>query len=178
MGADAVHRGKILPSVAILLVTELVQEHALSVRTLLMAEPGGAIFRRAQLRPQDSFAVHGAVDRLDAFGRVLLPLECHIDTERLVLAVRAFPIANRDFLDVAVLTKKFGATQRSKQFVFSNRWSQTCHINKVLLHDSYTDEVLAILFLRLALLNFLLPLFSCSLLLIFLDVGPKLGDPK
>ncbi len=111
LGVDAVHRGQILPAVAVLLVAQLVQEHALTIRALLMAKPGGAILGCSQLSPENSIAVLRAVNSLDAPAGVLLSLKCHINAERLVVAVVALATANRNLQDIAVLTEELGPTE-------------------------------------------------------------------
>jgi hypothetical protein len=88
-----------------------VEKHALPIRALLVPQPCGAVLGRTQLRLKNTIAILGAVDCLNAALRILLFLERHINAERLVLAIRASPIANRDLLDVSVLTEKLGLAQ-------------------------------------------------------------------
>lgn len=59
------------------------------------------------LRLQHPVAVVRAVNRLDTAHSFVGSFERDVDTQRVVLAIRAFPIANRNLLNVAVLPKEF-----------------------------------------------------------------------
>ncbi len=93
------------------------------------------------------------------------------------MAVLALPIANRNFLDRAILSEELGFTESFEEFFFADVGCQTCHINEVFLNDSDTDQVLSVFLFNLALLEFFLSLFLCPFLLILLDVCSELGDP-
>lgn len=153
------------------------QEHALAVATLLVSKPCGTVLGSAKLRFEYAIAVHRAVDSLDASGRIVLLLKGHVDTKRLRLAIRSFAIANRNLLDVTILAEEFRPPQRLQELVFGNRRRKTCHVNQVLLDYADADQVLAISLVDLALLHFLLTLFSRSLLLVLLDIRPELRNP-
>jgi hypothetical protein len=94
----------------------------------------------------------------------------------MMLAVWTFPITDGYFLDVAILTEEFGFSQCLEQFVFSDSGCKTGDINQVLLDDTDTNEVFAILLFGLAFLYLFLSLFLRSFLLVFLNVGAKLGN--
>lgn len=175
---DAVDGRQILPAVTVLLVAQLVQEHALPVRTLLVAEPSGAILGRAQLGSEHPIAVLRAIHGLDAPGGVLLLLERDVDTQRLVLAIVAFAAADRNLEDVAVLTEELGPAEGLEQLLLADSRCQTGHINQVLLNDPNANEVFAILPLGLASLRFLLALFLRTLFLVFLYIRSKLGNSR
>jgi hypothetical protein len=91
--------------------------------------------------------VHG----LDTTRRFFRVFEGDVYAQGLVLAIRALSVTDRDLLNIAVLTKEFGLSQRLEQLVFSNSWSQACDIDQVLLNDTHTDEILTVLLFSFAL---------------------------
>lgn len=103
-------------------------------------------------------------------------LEGDVDSQRLGLTIRALPIADRNLLDISVLAKKLGFTQRLEQFVFPNRGRQPRDVDEVLLDDAHSDEVPAVLLFRLALLSLFLALLLGTSFLVLLDVCAELGD--
>lgn len=153
------------------------EEHALPVRTWLVPQPCRAVLGRSQLCLEDTAVVDGAVDGLYATLCLLLRLERDVDTKGLVLAVGAFPVADGDLLDVAILAEEFGLSERLEKLVFAYAVRQPRDVHQVLLYDADANEVLSVLLLGLAFLCFLLPLLLCPLLLVLLDVGLELGDP-
>jgi len=116
------------------------------------------------------------VNSLDAPGGVVLPLERHINAERLVLAVGALATADRYLQNVAVLAEELGLAESFEQLILPDCRCQPGHINQVLLNNPDANKVLAILFFGLALLYLLLALFGGSLLLVLLNVRSKLGN--
>ncbi len=114
---------------------------------------------------------------MNASRRILLLFESNVDTERLVLTVRGFAVADRDFLDIAVLAEEFLFTQGLEQLILANCRSQASYVNKILLHNAYSDQVFAIFFLSFAFLCLLLALLGSPFFLVLLDIGTKLGNP-
>lgn len=104
---NAIQRRQILPSVAVFLIAQLMQEHALSVDTWFMPEPGGAVLGRSQLCPKNSIPVLRPVDSLDTSGSIVLLLESDVYTEGLCLAIGRFAIAYGNLLDIAILAEEF-----------------------------------------------------------------------
>lgn len=94
-----------------------------------------------------------------------------------MLSVGTFTVADGNLLDGSVLTEEFGPSQSLKQLVFPDSRCQPGDINQVFLDDPHANKVLAVLLFGFALLNFFMPLLLRSLLLIFLDIGTKLGNP-
>jgi hypothetical protein len=93
-----------------------------------------------------------------------------------LLAVRAFAIANRNLLDVAILAEELRPAQGLQQFVLPHSRCETCHVNEVLLDDADANQILAIVFLSFAFLYLFLSLFRCSPFLILLYVRSELCD--
>jgi hypothetical protein len=174
---NTIHRRQVLSGVAVLFVTTFVKEHAASVSTLLMLQPGRTIFGRSQLSAQDTVAVQRPVHGSNAAVGLLGPLKGDIDAERRVLALATLAVGDGDLLDVSVLAEELGLSQRLGQLVLANRGRQAGHINQVLLNDSNADEVLSVLLLDLSLLRFFLSLLLRSLLLVLRYVGAELGFP-
>jgi hypothetical protein len=111
---------------------------------------------------------------LDTPGRLLGLLESNVDAEGQILAIRALPIADRNLLDVTILSEEFRLPQSLQQVFFSDGRSQACDIDKVLLDHPNPDEVLAVFLLCFALLKFFLPLVLGSSSLVLLNVGTEL----
>jgi len=124
---------------------------------------------------QVSVAVHGSVDGLYAPRCLLGLLEGDVNPKGVRLPVRTFPVADGDFLDVAVLPEELGFPQRLKQLVFSNGRRQSGDVHEVLLYDANTNQISAVLLLSLSLLGLFLSLLLGSLPLALLDVRAKLG---
>jgi hypothetical protein len=153
------------------------QEHAVSIRARLVAQPGGTVFGCAELGSEDPVAVLGTINCLDATSSILLLLEGHIDAKRLVLTVGAFATADGDLEDVAVLAEELGLAEGLEELVFADCRGQAGHVNQVLLDNPNADEILAALLLGLAFLGFFLALLLGTFLLVLLDVCAELGDP-
>lgn len=81
LSVNAIHGREVLPSVAILLIAELMKKHALPVGALLMAKPGGAVLRCTELCSKHPISILGSINCLDAAGGVFLFLEGDIDTK-------------------------------------------------------------------------------------------------
>ena len=78
-------------------------------------------------------------------------------------------------MNVSILAEKLWFPQCLKKLIFTNSWIETGHVNEIFLNDANTNKILAIFFLSLAFLYFLLPLLGSSFFLVFLDVGAKFG---
>jgi len=135
-----------------------VQKHALTVVALLVSKPGRTVFGRAKLRLEDPFAVLRAVDSLDAALCILLFLESDVDSKGLVVTILSLPIANRNLLDVAILPEKLRLSEGLEQLVLSYGRSQAGDVDEVFLDDANADEVLARVFLGIAILYLFLAL--------------------
>jgi hypothetical protein len=172
LSRDDVHRRQILAGEAVVLFTWLVQEHAIAVGALFVAQIGRAILGCAELSSQDPIAVLRAVDGGDARGGVLLPSVRNVDADGLRVDV-VLGLTDNYLDNLAVLTEILIATECLEQFVFLNSRAQTSHINQVLLHDAEASKMLAGKGVGLALLGFLLGGGGLLLLLCGLFGSPE-----
>jgi hypothetical protein len=165
-----------LPSITVLLIALLVQEHAAGVVALLVLQPCGAVLRCSVLGFEDAVAVMRPMDCLDAPCCFLRLLERNVDAKGEVLAIRAFPVADRDLLYVSILSKELRFPQSLEQVFFTDCRSQASDVDQVFLDDSDPDEVFAVLLFCLAFLKLFDPLVLGSSPLVLLDIRPELGN--
>lgn len=104
-------------------------------------------------------------------------LERDVDAQGLILAVRCFPVTDRYLLNIAILTEELGLAQGFEKLILADSWRESCNVNKILLYNADSDQILAAFFLSLAFLCLALALLLGSLLLVLLNVGVELGNP-
>ena len=107
--------------------------------------------------PENSITIGRSIHRSNARGRIALPRVRHVNADALVRVAARLRLAHDDLLDIAVLPKVLGATQRLQELVLvAYRRIEADDINEVLLDHPHTGQVFATGGLDLALLGFLL----------------------
>lgn len=87
------------------------QEGAIAVIALFVAEEGGTIFGSSILSSENTVAVRRAVHSSDTGGGVDLPCEGNVDTNTLVRVAARFSLAYNDLLNITILTKVVPPTE-------------------------------------------------------------------
>lgn len=99
-----IQRGEIGAGVTFVRFAGFVEEHAVSIRTVLASEVRGAVFCCSELGAEGSVLVSGAVDCGDAFFCVFFSFEGDVDADGVGVG-GVFGFADDDFDDFAVLAE-------------------------------------------------------------------------
>lgn len=119
------------------------QERAVAVVALLVAEKRRAILGGSVLSPQDPVAINGAIYRTNASRGIGLARERDINANSLVGVATGLGFADHDFLDITILSEILPSTKSLEQLVLvADRRIKADDIDQILLDNTNTRQVL------------------------------------
>lgn len=165
-----------MPVEAVRLLTGLVQEHAIWVRTVLAPKVARAVLGRAVSGPQVLAVVHRPINGGNTSRSIFFAGKCHVYAHTWV-AISVHALVHDNFLDFAVLPEKLVPAQHRLELVGGDIRIESDHVDQVFLDNSHAREVLLVaeivmmLVLQLLALALLaLSLFALLALLLALQV--------